>query len=116
MNMKYLLLFLLLPHQSVTEQRKALKTLGDLSTFRPNTGAELGSSSLMGQEDVTICARFVTYQFTTHLYKSPLQVVLQLGAVTLLGSYTMLQPPSHYHGFFMIGNQGRMEMCSFFRC
>ena len=98
--MKYVLVFLFLPHQSVTEQIKVLKTPGDLSTFRPDTGAELGSSSLSGQEDVTICARFVTYQFTTHLYKSPLQVVLQLGAVTLLGSYTMLPPPSHWHGFF----------------
>ena len=56
-----------------------IQTTGDLSKFQPGTGAELANSSLLGQEEVTICARFLTYQFTTHLYPWPYHVPLSYG-------------------------------------
>ena len=48
----------------------------EISKFIPKTGAEVLNSSLLGQEQVTLCARLLTYQFTTHLYSWPAHNVL----------------------------------------
>ena len=46
-----------------SELIKVLQTSNDLSVFSPGSGAELRNSSLVGQKQVTICARFMTHQF-----------------------------------------------------
>ena len=47
---------------------RVLSTGRDIASFRPNSGAELLHSSVGGQDSVTICTRFNTYQFTLHNY------------------------------------------------
>ena len=100
MNLHHLLLILTLTPWTSTESITVLQTTRNLSIFTPNSGAELRFSSLLGQEDVTICARFNTYQFTTNMYSEPLQLLLVLGDNYLLGSYTMLPPPSPWYSYF----------------
>jgi hypothetical protein len=88
---------MLLTHHIVSEKIKVLKTTRDLSKFEPTSGGELKFSSLHELEELTICARFMTYQFSTHLYALPFHSLLQYEGITLLGSYVMLPPPSMYH-------------------
>ena len=45
-----------------------LQTTSDLSQFSPTSGAELDNSSLFGHKQVTVCASFLTYQFTSQKY------------------------------------------------
>ena len=86
---------------------KVLKTTNDLSLFQPKSGAHLSSSSFHGEKEVTICTRFVTYQFTAHGYEEPRQILLQYGETTLLSSYAMLPPPSRWRAWYVgiIGNR-----------
>ena len=49
-----------------------LQTPDDLSQFEANSGAVLANSSLFGHTDVTICARFLTYQFIDQKYQNVL--------------------------------------------
>ena len=52
----------------------------DVISHVPDSGAEVLHSSLAGQDTVTICVRFITYQFTHHGYgRWPAQVLLQIG-------------------------------------
>ena len=61
-----------------------LKTRGVVA----NSGAEIRSSSLNGLQDVTICARFSTKQFS--VFERPYQILLNYGRFDLLGSHSML--------------------------
>ena len=63
-----------------------LQTSESVSKFEPYAGAELLNTSLFGQNDVTICTRFFTYQFTTHKYDKPYQNILVLKKQYLLYS------------------------------
>ena len=56
-----------------------LETTSDLAVFNPHTGAQLDNSSTLGYQQVTICAMFFTYQFTTHQYEKHLQSLLGWG-------------------------------------
>ena len=70
-----------------SERLTVLQTSDDLSQFRPETGAELYNSSLFGHQKVTICARFLTHQFTTHRYtKGPWHSLLALPDIWILWS------------------------------
>ena len=44
-----------------------LETTSDLALFDPHTGAQLDNSSTLGHNKVTLCARFLNYQFATHI-------------------------------------------------
>ena len=63
-----------------SELIKVLQTTDDRSVFRPGSGAELNNSSLAGQKEVTICARFLIQQFLEQ------QVILSLGKHYLMAS------------------------------
>ena len=56
-----------------------LETTSDLAMFDPHTGAQLENSSTFAHKKVTVCARFLTHQFTTHTYEEPNQVVIAWG-------------------------------------
>ena len=59
----------------------------------PDTGgyAELLDSSLVELDELTVCARFLTYQFVTHTDTSePFQSVLAIGKRSMLEGYTAL--------------------------
>ena len=45
---------------------RVLSTGRDVATRNPNSGAELLHSSLAGQDTITLCARFNTFQFNLH--------------------------------------------------
>ena len=69
---------------------RVLQTTNDLAKFLPISGAELKNSSLFGLEQYTLCARFVTFRFTNHLYDWPRHVLLEIGgSKDLLSSFDM---------------------------
>ena len=49
--------------------------------------AELLNSSLVKYSQVTLCARFLTYHFSTHSDSGPEQILLSSGDDVLLSSY-----------------------------
>ena len=63
-----------------------LETTSDIGLFDPHTGAELDNSSTLGHKQVTVCARFFNYQFTTHNYENPFQFLLGFGKAGAIGS------------------------------
>ena len=75
-------------------------TFGDFITVLKSTqeisrsGAEIRASSLYGLKDVTICARFNTFQFSVRQKWLPFQIMFALGRDTLLGSASLLHSPS----------------------
>ena len=84
-----------------SESLRVLRTTHDMASFSPSSGAELLNSSLHDLNEMTVCARFSTYQFITHGYREPLQVLLSVGEdLEFLSSYTMLPEPSVALGFW----------------
>ena len=84
-----------------SESLRVLRTTHDMASFSPSSGAELLNSSLHDLNEMTVCARFSTYQFITHGYREPLQVLLSVGEdLEFLSSYTMLPEPSIALGFW----------------
>ena len=69
---------------AASELMTVLQTTEDISKFEPSSGAELSNSSLLGQKKVTICARFLTHQLTTHMYDKPFQDLLIMKPLYLL--------------------------------
>ena len=49
--------------------------------------AELLNSSLENYSEMTLCARFLTYHFSTHWDGFPYQALISSGSNALLGSY-----------------------------
>ena len=82
------LLYLCLLDTVSSETLTVLETTSNMSLFSPNSGAELASSSLLGHNQVTVCARFMTYQFTTHLSENPSQCLLWWGSTSSTGLYS----------------------------
>ena len=104
----YSFLFLTMLTLISSESLRVLRTTKDLSTFHPYSGGELLNSSVYDFEEATICARFSTYQFITHGYQEPLQVVLSIGQnLDLLSSYTMLPQTSQFWAWWhnLIGSK-----------
>ena len=59
----------------------------DLATHQPTgAGAELLHSSLAGQDTLTICARFITYQFTNYGYDDSYHTLIQQGKMNFFES------------------------------
>ena len=68
---------------------RVLSSGRDLATHQPHhSGAELFHSALAGHDAVTLCARFMSYQFTHHRYTTP-KIVLLRTDVDLINAYTM---------------------------
>ena len=107
--MKYeqVVIILSLLHLTYSQTIRVLRTTKDLSTLQPNIGGELHSSSLLGHQELTICARFSTFKFSTHLHDEKTQTVLRVGRIHLLSSYTMLPQQSSQGTIWenMIGNK-----------
>ena len=59
-----------------------LQTTSDLSQYESVSGAELYDSSLLGHKQVTVCARFLSYQFTSQKYLNILVYRLNLQLLT----------------------------------
>ena len=74
---------------------RVLSSGRDVKAHNPDSGAELLHSSLAGQDTVTICARFLAYQFTHHGYGAyPEAVLLKLQENGLLASMGMTSEKS----------------------
>ena len=66
----------------------------DQDRVLPREGqAEIVSSSLAKYTSFTICARVLTFQFSTHPQAEPLQSILRIGNTRLLGSYVAWPGP-----------------------
>ena len=79
---------------SASNPIEVLTTSRNLSSRIPNSGADIKHPSLAGLEDVTICARFNTYQFSVHEVhrKLPKQAVLSFSpGDAFFSSWTMLE-------------------------
>ena len=93
---------------------KVIQTTSNLADFvsAGGSGAEILSSSIHGLNQVTICVRFVTYQFTNYKQRNeravnPLQLLIWSKDAILLGSYTMDDAPSTLLDYMkdLIGNK-----------
>ena len=94
---RLVLLLLLCP--LLAHQVRVLSSGRDVAEHQEGSGAELLHSSLAGQDTVTICARFLTYQFTHHGFLEsdyPAQVLLQYGWNQLLESNTLSEEKQGY--------------------
>ena len=81
----YLWLVLFLSKHVSSNPTKVLRTTSDLATFQPMSGATLSYSAPAGHDTVTICARFLSYQFLGY------HKLIQFGGLAF-GSYTMVEP------------------------
>ena len=67
-----LLLLFYMRVEAFSESMRVLQTISDISLFDSTSGAELAGSSLFGHKQATVCARFLTHQFTSQQYQNTL--------------------------------------------
>ena len=72
-----------------------LETTSDLGAFDPHIGAEVDNSSTLGHIQVTVCARFLIYQFTSH----PSQCLLWWDKEGIYSSSKAVASFGAYHSF-----------------